>query len=248
MDVIFGGLLGFATTRLGAIVTAALALLFTALIAHLRSEVYAGITWVLAPITRRLPWNQHHAIKGPVSEHESDLTSLLSIVDVFLTSTDGRSAKYQKTSYYVVNADDLVAYQEGVTCTGTASGFTTAKGIIVETRKEHGFFISRIDLGDLLNKGSRFTNVYTADLHNSFMSDRENWTQEIAFSTKHLTLQIHFPKGRPPKLLRCKMIKGVTDKQVKTNATIADLSGDTCIIWEIQNPKLKDIFKLEWAW
>ena len=94
----------------------------------------------------------------------------------------------------------------------------------------------------------KHVNTYTADLHNSFMSDRENWTQEIVFPTKHIALQIHFPKDRPPKRLRCKMIQGVTDKQVKTNATIAELSEDTCIIWEIQNPKLKDIFKLEWAW
>jgi hypothetical protein len=29
---------------------------------------------------------------------------------------------------------------------------------------------------------------------------------------------------------------------------IAELSGEQGIVWEIQNPKLKDIYKLEWLW
>jgi hypothetical protein len=248
MDVIFNSLWTFSTSRLGAIAAAGLGLLIAALIAYLRGQVRAGTTWALAPITRRLPWNLHNPIKGSVPEHENDLTSQLSIVDVFLTNMDGTSARYRKTSNYVVNTEDLNAYQEGVTAAGQVGGFSTMRGTIVETRREHGFYISSIDLGDLLTKGARFTNVFTADLHNSFMNDREHWTQEIVFSTKHLTLQIHFPRGRPPKRVKCRIVNGLTAEQVKTNAKITELAEGPCIIWEIQNPKLKDIYKLEWLW
>ncbi len=246
MDVIFKDLLSFSTTRLATIAAATLGLLIAALITYLRGQLHAGTKWVFAPITRRLPWNQNNPIKRPVPDN--DLTSQLTVVDVFLKSMDGQSARYQKTSNYVVNKDDLNAYQEGVTCAGQASGFSTKWGTIVETRREHGFYISRIDLGDLFNKGARFTNVYTADLHNSFTNDTENWTQEIAFPTKHLTLQIHFPNGEPPRTVKCKLVEGVTDKQVKTDAKITVLTGEKCIVWEVQSPKLKDIYKLEWLW
>jgi hypothetical protein len=248
MDLIFKDLLSFGTTRLGTIAAAALGLLAACLIAYLRGQVHAGTKWLLAPITRRLPWNQNNPIKGSVPDHETDLTSQLTVVDVFLQSMDGERARYQKTSNYVVNKDDLNAYQEGVTSAGKASRFSTMRGTIVDTRREHGFYISRIDLGDLFNKGTRFTNVYTADLHNSFMNDREHWTQEIVFPTKHLTLQIHFPRGRPPRKVKCKVVEGVSDRQVKMNAKVMELSGETCIVWEIQSPKLKDIYKLEWTW
>ena len=108
--------------------------------------------------------------------------------------------------------------------------------------------LSRSLAVDLLNKGSRFQNIYTVDLHDCFTNDVEHWTQEIAFTTKHLTLRIHFPKGRPPKLLKCKVVEGVADKQVRTDAKITELFGEQAIVWEIQDPKLKDIYKLEWLW
>jgi hypothetical protein len=135
-----------------------------------------------------------------------------------------------------------------LTAAGKASGFSTLWGTIVETTKEHGFYISRIDLGDLLKKGSRFQNVYTANLHDCFANDEEHWSQEIAFPTKHLTLRIHFPKSRPPRLVKCKVVEGVADKQVRTDAKIMELSGENGIVWDIQSPKLKDIYKLEWLW
>jgi hypothetical protein len=248
MDVIFNNLLAFTTTHLATITAAALSMLAAALLAYFRGQINAGTKWALAPITRRLPWNQNKPIKGLVPDHESDLTSQLTVVDVFLTSMDGKSARYQKTCNYIVNNDNLNAYREGVTASGEVSGFAIMWGTIVKTTKEHGFYISQIDLGDLLNKGSRFQNVYTADLHDCFTNDEEHWSQEIAFPTKHLTLRIHFPKGRPPRLVKCKVVEGVADKQLRTNAKITELSGGQGIVWDIHNPKLKDIYKLEWLW
>jgi hypothetical protein len=91
-----------------------------------------------------------------------------------------------------------------------------------------------------VNAGSRFQNIFTADLHDCFINDEEHWTQEIAFPTKHLTLRIHFPKGRPPKRVKCKIVEGVTSKQIRTDARITELSGEQGIVWDIQAPKLKD--------
>jgi hypothetical protein len=48
--------------------------------------------------------------------------------------------------------------------------------------------------------------------------------------------------------VKCKVVEGVADKQVMTAAKITELSGEKGIVWEIQNPKLKDIYKLEWLW
>ncbi len=248
MDVIFSDLLGFTTTHLATIAATTLSMLTAALLAYFRSQIHAGTKWALAPITHRLPWNQTNPIKGSLPDHESDLISQLTVADVFLKTMDGKLARYQKTCNYIVNKDGLNAYQEGVTTAGRASGFSTMWGTIIETTKEHGFYISRIDLGDLLNNGSRFQNVYTAELHDCFTNDEEHWTQEIAFPTKHLTLRIHFPKGRPPRLVKCKVVEGMADKQVRTDAKITELFGEQAIVWEIQNPKLKDIYKLEWLW
>jgi hypothetical protein len=179
---------------------------------------------------------------------ESGLTSDLTVVDVFLVTSDGKSARYQKTANYRVNRDFVHSYREAVTGSGTVSGFSTLVGTIVETTREHGFYLSRIDLKDLLSNGFQFQNVFTADLFDCFTSDEEHWTQEIPRPTKHLTLRIHFPTGRPPKLVKCMVVVGVSTRQIKTDARITELSGERGIVWDIPDPKLKEIYKLEWVW
>jgi hypothetical protein len=235
--------IGIAATALAALVIATVA-------AYLRQQIRSAIKWALTPITHRLPWNQTNISKGVSlpATIEADLISLSSMVDLFLTSADGNRAKYQKTSSYVVNTDELSTYREGVTSFGSASGFSTARGTVAETTTDHGFYISKIDLGDVLHRGSRFINVYAADLHNSFPNSNEHWTQEIAFPTKHLTLQVHFPQGRGPKRVKCKIIQGTADTQVKTSAKVVELAGEQRILWEIENPRLRGIYKLEWVW
>jgi hypothetical protein len=170
------------------------------------------------------------------------------LVDVFLCDADGKFARYQKITSYVVSGDELDSYQEGVTAEGYADAFLTMRGAIAKTVKEHGFYISRIDLANTLTKGSRFTNVYVADLHDCFTKHEEYWTQELAFRTKHLTLQINFPKERPPKFVKCKTIHGTVDKPLKTTAKIVDLFGKKSIVWEVEQPKMKQVLKLEWVW
>src|SRR6202030_1218557 len=87
----------------------------------------------------------------------------------------------------------LSRYREGVSADGAATDFATLRGTIVETRGEHGCFISEIDLGTTVHRGGLFTNVYQAKLFDCFTAGEEYWTQEIAFLTRQLTMHIHFP-------------------------------------------------------
>jgi hypothetical protein len=226
----------------------------TALLAYFRSEVAAATNWLLDPLMRCLPWHRASSQRSLRETHPrnlretQNLTSELTVADVFLSTVDGRNAKYEKTGNYIVEGDELSLYFEGVTATGSASGFSTEIGAVVETTKEHGFYVSKIDLGSVFKVGARFRNVYRVILQDSFTAEEEHWTQEIACPTKHLTLRIHFPAGRPPQLVRCKRVIGLTETQISTKAIVTDLFNQTAIVWEIDRPKLRDIYKLEWRW
>ena len=50
------------------------------------------------------------------------------------------------------------------------------------------------------------------------------------------------------RLVRCKAVEGTVDTPLRTTAKIVKLFGKTSIVWEIQQPKMKDILKLEWVW
>lgn len=120
--------------------------------------------------------------------------------------------------------------------------------MVVETKIEHGFCVSQIDLGLPMQRGARFRNAYRARLENSFTAEEEHWTQEIARPTQHLTLRIHFPSERPPKLVRCKRVIGLIDLPAGPQAITTELFSRPAILWEIPNPKLGEIYKLEWRW
>jgi hypothetical protein len=95
---------------------------------------------------------------------EGSSSAELIVVDVFLIGAGGRTARYQKTANYIVKADFVRSYREGVTGAGTVDAYSTLIGAITETKREHGFYVSRIDLDNILGNGSRFQNVITVEL------------------------------------------------------------------------------------
>src|SRR5579863_6831974 len=141
MRSLFNDLLAGARLNL-TITTAALGVIAATMGAYLHEQVRGAITWALSPITKHLPWNRTKSFPLRSKTNEPELIAQLSIVDIFLFSLDGKKAKYQKKSTYIVMKDGLHAYKEGVPSAGSASLFTTSRGVIVSTTKEHGFFVS----------------------------------------------------------------------------------------------------------
>jgi hypothetical protein len=232
--------------RINVVGAAAVASATAALLAYFRSEAAAGIRWLLAPAVRHLPW--HRNIRLSNEPGPQNLTSELTLVDVYLVTTDGTLARYEKATNFVVTTGSLSMYREAVTASGRAHGFSTELGIVLWTTIEHGFHVSQIDLGANFPAGTRFRNIYGAELADCFTHQDEHWTQEIAIPTKHLTLRIHFPAGRPPKLVRCKRVVGLTETQISTEAIGTELFGERALVWEIDQPALGNIYKLEWRW
>jgi hypothetical protein len=227
--------------------TAVLALIASIAAAYFRDQVAAGIRWILWPLAARLPWNNTQR-PSPSSEPAHELVSLFTVVQLRIFEPDGSGATYEKTSDYEVRSASLAEYREGVTAEGYAKNFTTLVGRIMETIKEHGFYISRIDFGNVLHEGARFQNTYSVDLVNSFMAVEEHWTQEIAVPCEHLTIRVIFPTSRPPSLLRCKLLNGLEETQLPTSARLVHLHQCPTAVWQLPRPVLGTIYKLEWAW
>jgi len=232
-------------SHLWGLAAAAIAILTAALVAYWREQARKGTNWMLAPLTRALPWNKDG---WPVAKQAEVIASDFTLIDIYLLDAAGKVARYQKTSQFVVIADEVSSYNEGVTADGFAAKFASMRGMVAETVKEHGFYISHIELGETLRAGAQFTNTYCAELLNYFTNNEEQWSQELAFSTRHLTVQVHFPKNRPPKSVRCKAIEGTADKLVKQTARMVELYGRKSIVWEVYEPGAHAVFKLEWSW
>lgn len=219
-----------------------LTLVGAALTAFARAEINAGTNWALQPIAKHLPWNRKSDATSPVA-----LQSVFTLVQLFLLDANGSCARYEKTTSFIVNRK-TATYREAVTAEHCAAGFATMRGTITETVVERGFYVSTIDLGNTIGEGERLTNVYSADLFNSFVRPQEHWTQEFAYPTEHLTLQVHFPEERPPKSVRSIVLDGDLEKSANQTARILDLYGSKSIVWDVDDPDLHRALKLEWIW
>jgi hypothetical protein len=220
-----------------------LAVFGAALTAYAREEIRVGTNWALKPIARHLPWNRSPAKPLP----RTTLLSVFTLVQVFLLDAVGNHARYEKTTSFVVNRPTTF-YREAVTAECSATAFATMRGTIVETVIDRGFYVSKIDLANPVGEGERLTNIYSADLIQSFTQSHEHWTQEFAYPTKHFTLHIHFPAARPPMSVACKILDGTLEKPAGSAARIIELFGRKSIVWDVTNPEVDQALKLEWIW
>lgn len=44
------------------------------------------------------------------------------------------------------------------------------------------------------------------------------------------------------------MLEGMIDKQIKTAAEVLELAGAKSIVWKLDGPQIKKVYKLEWVW
>jgi hypothetical protein len=222
------------------------ALVGAALLRYFREQVRAFADWVLAPLNRLLPWDRK-VVEESNSAYQPDLVADFSLVEVFVEDVSGKLGSYRKLSSYRA-IKDLSSYREGVCADGLATHFLTMRGTIVQTSSEHGFFVSQIELGAVVHRGAHITNLYEAKLLDCFTADEECWTQEVAFPTMLLTMQIHFPVARPPKMVKCFAVEGTADREIAAGASITELFGKKAIVWQMNNPSFRSIYKISWRW
>jgi len=219
---------------IGAAVTAAVA-------GYAGNQSRRAVTWAMAPIVGRLPWSRSAA------SPQRTLSSRMSIIDLELVDPNGRLGRYRKTSVYKANVPVRI-YREGVTASGSVTAFRTARGRIDKTVREHGFYMSEIDLGTRIEAGQQFLNVYEAELRNSFQDRTQEWTQQISFRTEVLVIQVHFPSERPPVTCQTAIIDGTDEREDVGAAEIVDLYGRRSIVWSVPFPNSAYVYKLKWAW
>src|SRR5689334_9000619 len=142
----FKTLLSLATNHLVLAFAGFFAALTAAALNVTRRQIRLFVNWSMRPIVQQLPWNAHENTGERTRRKPYPLIARLTLIDIFLIDPEGQLARYQKTTNFLVRMLELHAYDEAVTCTGAIRSVSTLLGEIVQTRREHGFSIYRIDL------------------------------------------------------------------------------------------------------
>lgn len=179
---------------------------------------------------------------------ESDTFNVIRVeMNVRIEDFDGKRAVLEKHTKYTV-LKDTSELREGVGVSGTATDFRASTGLIKKTENDRGFYSSLIDLGNIMRKGTVFSNVYTALLHDTFTSEEENWGQETPYKTQELVVRVQFPKDRPPKLLKCRISSGSEERQVPTQIKSFESDHGITAEWLIEKPRRFHCYSIVWMW
>src|SRR4051812_14216703 len=77
-----------------------LALLGASLTAYAREQILGGTSWALWPLARHLPWNR--GTNEPPAPN--NLSSALTLVQVFIEDAAGKRARYEKATSFIVDS------------------------------------------------------------------------------------------------------------------------------------------------
>jgi len=169
--------------------------------------------------------------------------------DIVLDIQDefGREVLYTKNSVIKVLKKNTFYYVEDMSADGHLDSFKVLPGKVVSVKNEEGKILIKTTFGHSMTKGEEFTRIFKCRFKDSFCQDVEYWVERQIYPTKEFCLTVIFPEDRPYKTSMA--VKKIGAYEVKCPKPIQTMvSSRPALVLKIQNPSLKDSYKLEWMW
>lgn len=105
-----------------------------------------------------------------------------------------------------------------------------------------------ISLQETKQKGDVDEFIIEREVHNGLLQTNEYYEVEIGHRTRHLLIQIVFPKGRPPR--HPVLVERLRQqRQPLSAAHVTQLpNGRWLLWWETNKPRLHEHYLLRWTW
>jgi hypothetical protein len=166
-----------------------------------------------------------------------------------LRTRDGTIATFRKRKKIHYLQDNIIAFQDYAWGEGTILlNYRTNRGIPVD-RYRSGFktFIL-LSLREVKNKGDIDEFNIQWDIRRGFLMKDGYWSTDVSQPTKHLKVNIIFPKSRPPMRLSLEESnrKRTVDLGRDIQCQLPD--GRWLVSWEKDNPRLYEVYVLRWIW
>jgi hypothetical protein len=86
------------------------------------------------------------------------------------------------------------------------------------------------------------------EFHNSFLESTNQWTSEVSHRTKLFTIQLIFPKSRPPQRVWKNEYIRKQSFLLEQDAMRKLPDGRWLISWKVEKPQLNEHYSLKWDW
>ena len=166
-----------------------------------------------------------------------------------LLDSKGKKAKLKKKEEVRFTQNNIIAYQDQAWGDGKILlNYRCTPGTPVDRYRSGYKTHILISLREVKNKGDMDEFNIEWGIQNGFMSKTGFWSTEICQRTKRITIQVIYPKTRPP--LRVWVLEKNTQRthtlDIKEKKQLPD--GRWLVSWEKNQPRLYEHYILNWEW
>jgi hypothetical protein len=161
----------------------------------------------------------------------------------------GERAAFEKREKVRYLQDNVIAYQDQAWGDGKILvNYRCSPGRPVDRyRSGHKTYIL-ISRREVKNKGDTDDFNIEWRIRQGFLRRTEQWETHVKHRTKHLKINVIFPKSRPP---RCStLIEGNRQRSqnLGKSAQVLLPDGRWLVAWETHKPRLYEVYVLQWDW
>ncbi len=145
--------------------------------------------------------------------------------------------------------DNIIAYQDyGLGDGEILLNYRTSRGKAVDRYRSGYKTYILLSLREVKNRGDVDEFNIQWNIRNGFLTEDGYWATDISQRTKHIKVNVIFPKSRPPLKLSIEESNRKRTRVLGPEVKRKLPDGRWRITWEMKKPKLYEIYVLRWIW
>ncbi len=166
-----------------------------------------------------------------------------------IQSISGRKATFKKRKKIRYLQDDVIAFQDYAWGDGEILlNYRTNRGIPVDRYRSGFKTYILLSLREVKNRGDIDEFHIQWDIRRGFLTEDGYWSTDVSQPTRHLMVNVIFPKARPPLRLSLEETNLRQTHLLGRDAQQQLPDGRWLVSWETDKPKLFEVYVLRWIW
>lgn len=183
------------------------------------------------------------------SDNPFELSLLDNNISIVMCDSEGAKAIHERVTTYLAMRNGVEGYTEHMSADGGFIDPEISPGSLGPVRREGGDLFARRNFDCSLNQGDIITQHLKHTVTDSFLDPNEGyWSIRIVLPSKQFSLKVVFNELRPYKTYSG--LYRVTSHEYPHDVQPDEITVDNkkALIWRVDNPNIKDVYKLWWTW
>jgi len=220
------------------------------------SKLIQSLTTKIVEVIFSLPWTEifdkvkKKRLKSSIDASGDGIYETLEYESTLeIHNNQGTRATFKKRKKIRYLQDGIIAFQDYAWGDGEILlNYRTSRGKAVDRYRAGYKTYILISLREVKNKGDIDEFNIQWNLRNGFLTEDGYWSTDISQKTKHIKMNIIFPKIRPPLNLMIEESNRKRTRELGSGSKKRLPDGRWRVTWEMKKPRLYEVYVLRWIW